>query len=88
MSEDTRQARLDPENGLPTDTAQKFQSTHFDSEDLGTSVQEQGTLEKFFGGHWNTWVYKLRYLIITVMMGWSIFAIIMASGIKPLSEPE
>lgn len=52
------------------------------------TIAELGTTEKFFGGIWNTWVHKLRYVIIFLMAGWLVFAIIMAKDIGPLTEQE
>lgn len=47
-----------------------------------------GTIEKFFGGAWNEWVHKLRFVIIFVMVAWLVFAIIKAKDIGPLTEKE
>lgn len=55
---------------------------------MDNNVEDMTTIEKFFGGVWNEWVHKLRYIIILVMVGWLVFAIIKAKDIGPLTENE
>lgn len=56
--------------------------------EMESDVPELGQIEKFFGGKWNYWVYKTRYVIIFIMLGWTIFAITKAKDIGPLTEKE
>jgi len=49
---------------------------------------ELGSIEKFFGGPWNDWVMRLRFVIILLMAGWLGFAISQAKDIGPLTEQE
>lgn len=51
-------------------------------------VAEYSAIEQFFGGPWNKWVHKLRYLIILIMAGWIGFAVYKAKDIGPLTEEE
>jgi len=45
-------------------------------------------IERFFGTKWNETVFKYRYLIITLTCAYTIFSIIKASQIGPLTKQE
>lgn len=49
---------------------------------------EIGKIEQFFGGPWNYWVHKLRFIIVFVCAGWTGFAIFKAKDIGPLTAQE
>lgn len=47
-----------------------------------------GTIEKFFGGSWNNWVFKLRYIIIIASILWCTCAVYYAQQIGPITKME
>ena len=51
-------------------------------------VQEISPTERFFKITWNMGVLKFKWIILVFAIGWSVFAAIKASEIKPLTEPE
>jgi predicted RND superfamily exporter protein len=50
--------------------------------------REYGIVEKFFGGPWNDNVKKFRFQIIVIFLIWTIFAIVKASKMGPLTKEE
>ena len=49
---------------------------------------EEGKLEKFFGGNWNTMVKQLRYPIVGLFVVWTVVAAIFAAKLSPLTTEE
>lgn len=45
-------------------------------------------IERFFGGIWNFYVFKFRYIIILIFTVWLVISIIIAVDIGPLTEEE
>ena len=44
--------------------------------------------DRFFGGPWNSFVRKLRWLIVLLAFGWTGYAVYVAQDVSPLTEPE
>lgn len=51
-------------------------------------VVEEGRLEKFFGGTWNTMIVQLKYPIVAGFIIWTVIASIFASKLSPLTQEE
>lgn len=45
-------------------------------------------IERFFGGVWNFYVFKFRFIIIFLFAIWLVISIIIAVDIGPLTEEE
>jgi preprotein translocase subunit SecG len=51
-------------------------------------LENFGFMERFFGGPWNNFVKKFRWVLIALFLGWVIAAAIIASKLRPITKQE